>query len=330
MVSWRVQHLPTRPASVRLGGWLAAWLVWALGLTGAEAGPGPDLEADLAALQVPPAWLAGVRMDYDLNRPWKEARLHVRKLLDQADNHQAIAITYDYVVRRKASPDDHEYGLYLYLGCEWPWAVKVYRERLAAKPEHETMEYLNLASLYRHYGCTEEALELLRRGLEHLPKAPWDVPNAAKLHERIGDRLAAAGRQEEALASYARAMELYPTSKQPWGRENLARQVSRLQAKGELLTRGHGRLEGLKDGTFQGNSIGYAGDVGVTLAVKGGKVADVRVAHKEHIEQGATRTVPAQIVQRQSLQVDAITAATITLDAIVEATYRAAGQAGLK
>jgi len=299
-------------------------------LSAAAAGQAPDLAADLAALRVPPAWLAGVRMDYDLSKPWKEARLHVRTLLDQGDNHQAIAITYDYVVSRKATPDDHEYGLYLYLGCEWAWAVQVYRERLAAKPDRETMEYLNLASLYRHYGRPEEGIALLRQGLEHLPKAPWDVPNAAKLHERIGDGLAQTGNTEQALASYAKAMELYPTSTQPWGRENLPKQVSRIQAKCDLLDRGHGRLEGLQEGRFQASSSGYAGDVGVTLEVKDGRVADLRVAHKEHIEQGATRRVPAQILQRQSLQVDAITAATITVDAIVEATYRAAGKAGLK
>lgn len=325
--------LARRRAAVRLAA--LAFAVCAACALRSQPAAGPDLDAELAALRVPPAWLAGVRTEYDLTRPWKEARLHVRKLLDQgpenpAANREAIAITYDYLVTRKAAPDDHEYGLYLYLGGEYAWAVRVYRDRLAANPERETMDYLNLGSLYRHYGRTGDALAVLRQGLEHLPRAPWDIPNSARLHERIGDVLAVSGRTEEALQSYARAMELFPASRQPWGRENLPKQVSRLEAKCDLLRRGNGRLEGLRDGSYQAGSLGYAGDVTVTLEVQGGRVSDVRVAHREHIEQGSTRRVPAQIRERQSLEVDAITAATVTTDAIVEAAYRAARQAGLK
>jgi uncharacterized protein with FMN-binding domain len=305
-------------------------LLCAAGALTAQPAPTPDLDGALAALRIPPAWLADVRLDYDTSTPWKQARLHVRKLLDQGNNRQAVAITYDYIVTRKAAPDDHEYALYLYLGGEWAWAVRVYRERLAVRPERETIAYLNLASLYRHYGRQEAQLALLRQGLEHLPKAPWDVPNAARLHERIGDSQADAGDTELALESYAKAMALYPTSRQPWGRETLPKHVSRLQAKCDLLKRGHGRLEGLRNGTYEASSIGYAGDVGVTLEVQGGKVSGLRLTHTEHIDQGATRRLPAQIQARQSLEVDAITAATITTDALVEATYRAARGAGLK
>ncbi len=296
----------------------------------AQPAPAPDLASELAALRIPPAWLTAVHTTYDLAKPWKEARLHVRKLLDQQANREAIAITYDYVVVRQATPDDHEYALYLYLGGEYAWAVKVYRDRLAAKPERETLDYANLASLYLHYGMLADAIEVLGRGLGHLPKAPWDVPNQAKLNERLGDVRVRIGDKEEACVRYAEAAALYPTSKQPWGRESLARHVRRIEGKIAVVRRGGGRLTGLRDGTYTDGGIGYAGDVAVTLDVRQGKVADLRLSHREHIEQGATRRVPAQILERQSLEVDAITAATVTRDAIVEATYRAALKAGLQ
>ena len=304
-----------------------------LGLRGqllAQPAPLPDLEAELAALRVPPAWLTEVHSTYDVTKPWKEARLQVRQLLDQQANREAVALTYDYVVVRKATPDDHEYALYLYLGGEYAWATKVYRERLAASPAREGIDYANLASLYLHFGKPQDAVATLEQGLEHLPKAPWDVPNQAKLNERLGDVRARLGDKEQARRHYEEAAALYPTSKQPWGRETLPKHVLRLEGKSALLQRGHGRLDKLAEGTTKGSAIGYAGEVAVELEVRQGRVADLRLSHREHIDQGASRRLPAEILRRQSLEVDAITAATVTRDAIVEATYRAARQAGLK
>ncbi|MBN2452527.1 MAG: FMN-binding protein [Lentisphaeria bacterium] len=298
--------------------------------TGARAQAAPDLERELAALRVPPPWLESITPRYDLGKPWKEARLHVRKLLDQRQNREAIAITYDYIVRRGAAPDEHEYPLYLYLGCEYAWALSVYRKTLDADPQRETIAYTNLASLYLHYGLHQQARETLLQGLEHLPKPPWDVPNQAKLQERLGDTSAVMNDAGNALLHYARAIELHPASKQPWGRQNLPKHVLRLQGKCDLLERGHRRLEGLRDGTYRGTAIGYAGDIVLDLQVRGGRVAAADLTHKEHIEQGTTVSVPAAIVASQSLAVDAVTAATITTEAILEAGYRAARKAGLR
>ena len=41
------------------------------------------------------------------------------------------------------------------------------------------------------------------------------------------------------------------------------------------------------------------------------------------IEQGATRIIPARIVEKQSLSVDSITGATVTTQAIIDAVYNA-------
>jgi uncharacterized protein with FMN-binding domain len=66
------------------------------------------------------------------------------------------------------------------------------------------------------------------------------------------------------------------------------------------------------------------------VRVQGGRIVDVQLRHKEKIEQRATTSVPRQIVERQSLDVDAVTAATVTVQAVVEATYRALTRAGAK
>jgi len=45
---------------------------------------------------------------------------------------------------------------------------------------------------------------------------------------------------------------------------------------------------------------------------------------------GATTSVPKQIIERQSLTVDAVTGATVTVQAIVQAVYEALRKAETK
>jgi uncharacterized protein with FMN-binding domain len=307
-------------------------LMVATGLLGllSSADPKPDLAADLAALQIPPPWLADVKTTYDTTQPWKAARLHIRKLLDEHRNREAIWLTYDYIVVRKAAPGDHEYPLYLFLGGEYAWALRIYEDRMKEDPEREGIAFMNLAAIYRHYGRYSDAERVLKQGLEHPPKPPWDVPNAAKIHDRLGDLYAETGQQDAAAREYAEAMRLYPTSKQPWGKQNLPKQVRKIRTKLDLVQRGDGAFGPLRDGTYHGSSIGYAKDLRVTLTVRNGKATDLTVEHEEHIEQHATETIPKAILDRQSLQVDAVTSATITSQAIVDATYQAAKRAGMK
>jgi len=59
------------------------------------------------------------------------------------------------------------------------------------------------------------------------------------------------------------------------------------------------------------------------VRLRGGRIVDIRLQRQEKIEQGATKIVPKQIIERESLAVDAITGATVTVQAIVEVVYRA-------
>ena len=290
----------------------------------------PTLAKALASVKIPPDWLAGVTSDYDTRQPWKKARLHIRKLLSQGKNREAIKLTYDYLVVRKANKNDHEYPMYLYLGGEHAWAAKVYVGRLADKPEGHTHEYLSLASIYVRFGEPQKALGLLAVALERLPKPPWRIATEAQVHDRIGDVHAATGEPAKAIESYRTAMRRFPQSKQPWGRHLIHRHVAKIQAKLDLLERKSLDLSRVRDGVYRGTSQGYAKALQAAVTVRGGRIVDITLKHEEKIEQGATRIVPQQIIAMQSLSVDAVTGATITVQAIVDATYRALQSAGAK
>lgn len=91
-------------------------------------------------------------------------------------------------------------------------------------------------------------------------------------------------------------------------------------------------LEGatLKDGTYRETALGYSGDIKLTVKVGSGRIADIKAQHQEKIDQNACVIIPRRIIEKQSLQVDGISGATVTKDALVSGTLRALKQAGLE
>ena len=77
-------------------------------------------------------------------------------------------------------------------------------------------------------------------------------------------------------------------------------------------------------------SLGYAADLQVTLVVRDGRMADIQVKHEEKIDQGACTIIPQRIIEKQSLQVDGISSATVTTSAILDGTLQCLRQAGLQ
>ncbi len=307
------------------------------GRTGSVAGEAskksakPSLKKALARLNVPPNWFKSVEVRYDTKKPWKEARLHIRKLLggDQTRAREAIKITYLYA-RKGDMGNGHELPLYLFLGGEYVWALVQFEKRLSPKPEGHTHEYLCLASCYAHFGEYKKALAVLDVALKRLPKPPWRTAREADVHSRIGDIYAEMGDTAGATKHYGKAIELYPTSKQPWGRHLLKKQAARVQVKLDILAYQSLDLKKLPDGAYAGASLGYKGDVKVTVTLQEGRIADIKVEHKEDIELNATKIVPQRIIEAQGLKVDAVTGATTTSNAVITATFEALKKAGLK
>ncbi len=291
------------------------------------------LERQLAALEVPPPWLEGVSTKYDTSLPWKDARLEIRRLLSlntDAARKEAIKLTWIYLQKGDIG-DGHEYPMYIFLGGEPVWAVRAHEEFLAKPhdpaPDHA---YISLASLYARFDEFEKAEATLNKAMAKLPAPPWRIARQANLHEAFGDLYVAWGKTELARQNYAEAIRLYPTSDQPYGQHLLKRQADRTQSKVDLLS--FRSLAGalLREGRYTSVALGYAGDIQVSLTVRDGRMADIQVKHEEKIDQGACVLIPQRILDKQSLQVDAITGATVTTNAIIDGALQCLRKAGLQ
>lgn len=291
----------------------------------------PSLAAALARLKVPPDWFDSVKVSYDTTKPWKDARLEVRRLLGLggASAREAIKITYIYKQKNDIG-NGHEYPMYLFMGGEYAWAIPEYVKFLAATQDEDTHSRLCLAACYRHFGEYAKAIEVLSVAMARLPGPPWRIAREADVHDVLGDVFADMGDLAQARQHYEKAVALYPTSNQPFGRQELHRRAAKVQAKIDLLDRRAIESGQLRDGIFTGKSLGYNGDVEVTVTIKSGKIADIQVKHEEKIDLGATVVIPERIIAKQSLKVDGISGATVTYDALVDAAFQALKKAGLK
>jgi uncharacterized protein with FMN-binding domain len=138
------------------------------------------------------------------------------------------------------------------------------------------------------------------------------------------------GEVEKAKESFAQAAELYPIAKPPYGRHLLPNRAVDARAKLDLLTSRSLQAAQLRDGQYRDKALGYVGNINVTLTVANGKIADIRLQHEEKIDQNACVIIPQRIIEQQSLEVDGISGATVTKDAIVSGVFRCLKQAGLQ
>ena len=292
-----------------------------------------SLDEQLAALQIPPPWLDAVTTRYDTSNPWKDARLEIRRLfsLNQPEAHrEGIKLTWLYLQKGDIG-DGHEYPMYTLLGGEPLWSVRAHEEYLA-KPHNETPihAYLSLASLYAQFGEFERAEACLARAMAGLPAPPWDVMRRADVLAAYGDLYADWDNKPLAKDFYSQAAQLYPTAKPPYGGHLLPRRAAEVQSKLDRLTFRSLATATLKDGQYRDRALGYAGDIDVTVAIEGGKIAVIRLKHEEKIDQNACVIIPERIKAAQSLEVDGISGATVTKEAIVNGVFRCLKRAGLQ
>lgn len=224
------------------------------------------------------------------------------------------------------------------------YARAVFWWRIAAK-YGGYVEPIDLAHCYWKLGCREMAVEKLsqvptdytRHGaLIKLWADMGDIDKALKLAEEkasagmptvaylaAGDACRLAGRYEDALAYYRKASAAIDAQ----GREgDVKKGKERAQASIEAIQL-FDMLDVAKvpDGAYTADSIAYAGPLHVEVEVKGGKIQAVRVTkHQEKQFYSALTDTPKQIVARQSVKgVDAVTGATMTSEAILNATAKA-------
>ena len=84
-------------------------------------------------------------------------------------------------------------------------------------------------------------------------------------------------------------------------------------------------LQKIDDGSYTSDSIGYSGQVEVTVTVKNHRITEVKIGkHHEKQFYSSLVDVPPQIITRQSVKgIDTTTGATVTSEAIIYATAKA-------
>jgi uncharacterized protein with FMN-binding domain len=184
----------------------------------------------------------------------------------------------------------------------------------------EESRYVRLGAikLYGDMGETQRAI----KQADSYAKADGDGdPHEAWL--LAGDACRLAGRAEEATAYYEKAIST-PGSGQ--GAQRLQKVKNRAQANlAALKLFDLADVSKVKDGTYQDSSLGYEAQVEISVKVRGGKIEDLKVTqHREKQYYSSLTDVPAQIIAKQSVKgVDATSRATITGEAIINATAKA-------
>jgi len=327
LVSSRTSRSPNECLSFPAA--LGLFLVTASLLAAASAPAGkPSLDQALAELKVPPAWLDAVPLDVAPAAPWNKAWDRIEVLLmtaDPADRSKAVKLAYVYQTNGTAR-DGMPAATY-FLAGETAWALVEHR-KLTNK---NAVAWMRLASCYLHFGEHAQALAALDEALKHLPDPPWRLYQEAQVHEARGDVLADQGARALAKAAYQQATRLYEAiPRQPPVQLPASRAAARVTTKADLLDRDALKSARLRDGTFAAVAFGYSDNIRATVTVLNGRIADVKLDHREKADLGARTILPERIVREQRADVDGITGATVTSQAIQSAVFQALKQsAGL-
>ncbi len=198
--------------------------------------------------------------------------------------------------------------------CYWRLGYRDEAAKLLAKARPTFFQVKLMADM----GQTDQAIKICEASVKNSPENAYLY---------AGDACRVAGRYKQALAYYEKVLSVDASGPQG-GR--VKRFHDRAQANiaaikyFELFD-----LTQVPDGAYKASSQGYEGPIEVTVAVAGGKIEDVRVTnHKEKQFYSAISDTPQKIIAKQSVKgIDTTSNATITSEAIVNATAKAIGQA---
>ncbi len=195
--------------------------------------------------------------------------------------------------------------------CYW----KLGSKQMAAQLLNRLPNYSNTIKLWADMGETTKSLQLVEA------YARGGYPDIAYLYG--GDACRILGKCDEAIGYYKKVLKVPATGK-------AAKRIQRNHQRAKDNIEGIEIFDSLDisriaDGTYQGRSVGYAGDVHIEVAVRGGRIESVVVtSHKEKQFYSALTDTPKQIVAKQGLKgIDAVSGATITSEAIINATAKA-------
>lgn len=237
-------------------------------------------------------------------------------------------------------------SMYFRLFQDYPRAAFWFRRARVASGEPDSVW---LAECYWRMGNRQMALELLdtqsflpRAGIQ-MVKLFGDMGETARAREitrkamgtqfeneaclQFADALRQAGEFDEARTYYQRLIDSDAYRNDDYEDRFKGRARDSMVAM-ELFDQLN--LAEIGNGEYRGSSIGYTGQVDVEVTVAGGAIESVEVVrHTEKQFYSALTDTPAQIIDLQSVQgIDATSGATITSQAIVNATAKALAGGG--
>lgn len=211
-----------------------------------------------------------------------------------------------------------QFGRVKLISCYWKLGAKSTAESMLRKVGADTTRDSDVVRLWSEMGDLKTALAVAEK------KAESNWADAAYL--AAGDACRQHGKYDEALKYYQKALAV----KQ--GGRDIKRNQERARAAAETV-QVFDRLDLSKvaDGSYSGSAQGYRGAVQVEVVVKSGRIESCKVTkHGEDMCYNAPTVVPQQIVEKQGVKdVDAVTSATISSTAIINATAKALAQ-GMK
>jgi len=233
-------------------------------------------------------------------------------------------------------------GMHFELFQDYPRAAFWFRQAKVQLPDPQAVQ---LAECYWRLGSKSMALQMLnaRRLPANSIKLLGDLgqtDRAVKLAESFGrsypDRAAEpyllagdacrlAGRFDQAIDFYQKVLDGQKARNENYQKIYVGRARDSIDAI-QLFDKADVRK--VAAGAYRASSTGYTGPVEVEVKVAAGKIEDLRVTH--HTEKqfyAALTDTPAQILKKQSVKgIDATSRATITSQAIVNATAKALAQ----
>ena len=199
--------------------------------------------------------------------------------------------------------------------CYWKLGSKKMAVELISQIPNDPTRHGRLIKFWADMGEYDKAIRFAEL------KAKRGMPTVAYL--AAGDVCRLAGRYGKAISYYQKALSVRPRRGQ---KNDFKRDRERARASIRAI-RLFATLDmkRVADGTYRANSIAFAGQLYVEVKVKSGLIESVVVTkHSEKQFYSALTDTPKQIVAKQGVKgVDAVTGATMTSEAIINATAKA-------
>ena len=199
--------------------------------------------------------------------------------------------------------------------CYWKLGSREMAIEILSRYTRDYTRHGAVIKFWAEMGEFDKAIELAEE------KARSGMPDVGYL--TAGDACRLAGDYERALGYYEKAAAARNSS----GREgDFKRNVERARASVQAIKCFDALdISRIPDGSYSGSSIAYAGPLYVSVTVKSGQIESVKITkHKERQFYSAFTDTPNQIIAKQSVKgVDAVTGATMTSEAIINAAAKA-------